>query len=140
MTLQILHIIYSSMIRSFYSKRDQIIDLTNEATYFILIVMISRLTEDYQWTKKATFMLVGTIIAYSWFLSVVAIITFIQILKDWSKGSKNSVKKLNSEESREKSSKSYPQENYTNEETSNDLDEDQDADSLVGQETQKKTR
>ena len=92
------------MIRSFYSKRDQIIDLTNEATYFILIVMISRLTEDYQWTKKATFMLVGTIITYSWFLSVVAIITFIQILKDWSKGSKNSVKKLNSEESREKTS------------------------------------
>ena len=78
--MQILRVNYAYWIRSFNTKKDQIIEMFNEATYLVLMVLLTMYTSSDKWTEKAASVYMGIIFSYLMIFIVIAMYTLIKFI------------------------------------------------------------
>ena len=66
--LQSLYIVYMYFITSFEHKIDQIIEITCEIVYLVLLVLLTQYKAANDWTNVPTYTFLGIILSFSWIL------------------------------------------------------------------------
>ena len=78
--MQVLRVNYAFWIRSFNMKKDQMIEIFNEAVYLVLMVLLTLYTTSDKWTVKSTFVYIGIIFSYLLIYIVIAMSTLIKLI------------------------------------------------------------
>ena len=79
-TMQILRVNYSYWIKSFNTKKDQIVEMFNEATYLVLMVLLTVYTSSDKWTEKTASIYMGIIFTYLLIFIAIALFTLIRFI------------------------------------------------------------
>ena len=78
--MQILRVNYSYWIKSFNTKKDQIVEMFNEATYLVLMVLLTVYTSSDKWTEKTASIYMGIIFTYLLIFIAIALFTLIRFI------------------------------------------------------------
>ena len=72
--LQILCILYATLIRSFSNKKNQMVEVFNETIVLVLMILLAYFNSEDKWTKLGTHMFIGIILFQAYTLLIVTII------------------------------------------------------------------
>ena len=75
--LQIASMLYALFVRSFASKKDQIVEILNEIVILTLIALLAKYNSKEKWTDASENAFIGIILLQSWVLLAVSTISFI---------------------------------------------------------------
>ena len=78
--MQVLRVNYAYWIKSFHTEKDQIIEMFNEVTYSVLIVLLTQYTSPGKWTDRAAYVYTGIILSYLLIFIAIAMYTLIRFI------------------------------------------------------------
>ena len=107
--LQTVYTLYAIYLRSFEKNKDQVVEVSNELVYFILIILLIRLYAESKWTDIAVYLYIGIILSQLLVLFIVSIvngvISLIKLIKNFSTSNDiNNCEEFQSENNSEKES------------------------------------
>ena len=71
--LQTVYILYAIFVRSFEKSKDQVVELSNEAVFFVLMMLLIRFYSEEKWTNIAVHLYIGIILSQLLILFIVSI-------------------------------------------------------------------